>query len=242
METLLPFNLDLLLISTFTSFIAGVISIGGGLTLIAILPILVPTQAIIPFHSASQLSSNISRAFFVPKHIDWSYVPKFIGGSVLGVVLFGYLLYQISTHYIPLAIGSYILLNIWSEPFKRLISRYENLVLVGMLQTGLGLIVGATGPLTLTLLMKELGEKEKVVATAAVLMTITHCFKLLFFGVFGFVYVDYWLPIVMLIAGAIVGSWLGTLLRQKIDGKHFFLVIKVLLTLLAIRMIWYVFQ
>ncbi|NRA83860.1 MAG: hypothetical protein HRU22_08870 [Gammaproteobacteria bacterium] len=43
--------------------------------------------------------------------------------------------------------------------------KIENFYIAGMLQTGLGLLVGAPGPVTITLLMKKLDDKEKIIAT-----------------------------------------------------------------------------
>ncbi|MEJ2761820.1 MAG: TSUP family transporter [Gammaproteobacteria bacterium] len=160
----MPYHIELFLLTTFTSMIAGVLGIGGGLLLIAVLPSLVPTAAIVPLHSAAQLVSNASRALFAFPSVVWRQVPRFLAGSLLGIAVFGALLYHISTDAIPLFIGTYILLTVWSRRFGRLLLKYENYFLVGFLQTGLGLVVGATGPLSITALMKNLGDKEKVVA------------------------------------------------------------------------------
>lgn len=233
----MPFHIDLFLLSSFTSLIAGVLGIGGGLLLIAILPAFVPANAIIPLHSATQLTSNASRALFAWNAVDWRYMPRFLAGSLAGTGIFGLLLYQISTDYIPLFIGVYILMNIWSRRFGRLLQKYESYFALGILQTGLGLIVGATGPLTMTVLVKDLGDKEKVVATSAMFMTITHICKIIFFSVFAFSFAGYWLALIMLVSGALAGSWLGTLLRGRISGRYFHRLLKILLTLLAVRMI-----
>jgi len=233
----LPLHIDLFLLSTLTSLIAGVLGIGGGLLLIAILPAVVPANAIIPLHGATQLTSNASRALFVRHSVDWRHVPRFLIGSLIGTGIFGLFLYQISTDYIPLFIGVYILMNTWSRRFGQLLQKYEGYFIGGILQTGLGLLVGATGPLTMTALVKDLVDKEKVVATNAMFMTITHACKILFFGVFAFSFSGYWLALIMLVCGALVGSWLGTLLRGRISGRYFYRLLKVMLTLLAARMI-----
>ncbi len=40
-----------------------------------------------------------------------------------------------------------------------------------------------------------------------------------------------------MIIGAVAGSWTGTKLRDKIDGKKFMLALKILLSLMAIKLI-----
>ena len=148
---------------------------------------------------------------------------------------------MISLDYVPLFIGIYILLSLWSEKFNEKIKKYENYYIAGFFQTGLSMVVGATGPLTMTLLLKDFKEKDKVVATGALLMSITHFLKIVVFAYFGFVFFDYITIIVSMIIGAILGSYIGTKLRDKIDGKRFTIVLKTLLTILAIKLIIFVF-
>lgn len=133
------------LLSFVTSLVAGVIGFGGGMLLIAILPTFLPPSLIIPIHGITQLASNSSRMLFSLKDVQWALLPQFLVGSFVGVLLFGYLLSNISMEYVPVGIGLYILLNLWSQRFSKFISRYESYYLIGMVQTGLGLIVGATG-------------------------------------------------------------------------------------------------
>ncbi|MBP6714097.1 MAG: sulfite exporter TauE/SafE family protein, partial [Aliarcobacter sp.] len=70
---------------------------------------------------------------------------------------------------------------------------------------------------------------------------ITHILKVFVFTYFGFVFFDYIEIIFAMIIGLIAGCWLGTKLRDKIDAKKFTIVLKVLLTALAIIVIASVF-
>jgi uncharacterized membrane protein YfcA len=230
-------ELTLFFISMITSTIAGVVGIGGGMMLIAILPSFLPLNALIPVHGLTQMSSNVSRAFFGYKEVQYQVIPKFLVGSFLGIALFASILSFISLEYVPLFIGVYILLSLWSEKFNEKIKRYESYFLAGFFQTGLSIVVGATGPLTMTLLLKDFKDKDKVVATGAALMSITHILKVVVFIYFCFVFFDYLSVIVALIMGAVFGSFLGTKLRHKIDGAKFTLVLKVLLSALALKLI-----
>ena len=224
-------------ITFLTSVIAAVVGIGGGMMLIAILPSFLPLNALIPVHGLTQVSSNISRAFFGYKDIQYEVIPKFLIGSVLGIGLFAGVLSFISLEYVPLFIGVYILLSLWSEKFNEKIKRYENYYLAGFFQTGLSMVVGATGPLTMTLLFKDYEDKDKVVATGAALMSITHLLKVVVFIYFGFVFFDFIWIIVTMIFGAVFGSFVGTKARNLIDGKKFTIILKTLLTILAIKLI-----
>ncbi|MFA6789019.1 MAG: sulfite exporter TauE/SafE family protein [Arcobacteraceae bacterium] len=230
-------ELTLFFISLATSTIAGIVGIGGGMMLIAILPSFLPLNALIPVHGLTQMSSNLSRAFFGYKDVQYEVIPKFLIGSFAGIAVFASILNMVSLEYVPLFIGVYILLSLWSEKFNEKIKRYESYFLAGFFQTGLSMVVGATGPLTMTLLLKDFKDKDKVVATGAALMSITHILKVFVFIYFGFVFFDYLAIIIAMIVGAVLGSFLGTKLRHTIKGEKFTLVLKVLLSLLALKLI-----
>ena len=234
-------ELILALVTFLTSTITAVVGIGGGMMLIAIMPSFLPLNALIPVHGLTQISSNLSRAIFGYKDVQYEVIPKFLLGSIIGIGLFAGILSFLSLEYVPLFIGAYILLSLWSAKFNEKIKKYENYFLAGFFQTGLSMVVGATGPLTMTLLLKDFKNKDKVVATSAALMSITHILKVFVFTYFGFVFFDYIEIIFAMIIGSIAGSWLGTKLRDKIDAKKFTIILKVLLTALAIKVIVFVF-
>ena len=229
------------IVTFLTSTIAAIVGLGGGMMLIAILPSFLPINALIPVHGLTQMTSNLSRAVFGYKDVQYEVIPKFLLGSFLGIGIFASILNFISLEYVPLFIGVYILLSLWSEKFNERIKRYESYFLAGFFQTGLSIIVGATGPLSMTLLLKDYKNKDEVVATSAALMSLSHILKVFVFMYFGFVFFDYIGIIIAMVIGAIAGSWVGTKLRNIIDGKKFTIILKVLLTTLAIKVIVGVF-
>lgn len=230
-------ELSLGFITLLTSTITAIVGLGGGMMLIAIMPSFLPINAVIPIHGLTQLSSNFSRALFGYKDIQYEIIPKFLVGSLIGVGLFATIVSLISLEYVPLFMGAYILLSLWSAKFNDKIKKFENYYLIGFFQSGLSIVVGATGPLAMTLLLKDYGDKNKVVVTAAAIMCITHILKLIVFMYFGFVFFDYIGVIIAMVVGAIAGSWIGTKLRDKVDGKKFTMILKVILTLLALKII-----
>jgi uncharacterized protein len=229
------------IVTFLTSTIAGIVGIGGGMMLIAILPSFLPLNALIPVHGLTQMTSNFSRAVFGYKDVQYEIIPKFLIGSLFGIGIFATIINLLSLEYVPLFIGAYILLSLWSVNFNEKMKKFENYYVIGFFQTGLSIIVGATGPLTITLLLKDYEDKDKVVATSAALMSITHILKVFVFIYFGFVFFDYIQIIIAMIIGAILGSWAGTKLRNKIDGKKFTVILKILLSFLALKIIFGVF-
>ncbi|HHF3007071.1 TPA: sulfite exporter TauE/SafE family protein [Vibrio diabolicus] len=217
--------------------IAAVVGFGGGMLLISVLPAFLAPSAIIPIHGLVQLASNSSRMLFSMNKVRWELLPRFLVGSILGSFIIGYGLSHVSMEYVPLAIGFYILFNLWSPRFSLVMSKYENYYLIGFLQTGLGLVVGATGPLGLSVLTKQLECKDEIVATSSLFMTISHFAKIpVYLVLTTTLFTD--LPlIVFMVVGAVIGSYVGTKLRLTVKNDVLVKTIKVLLTLLAIRMV-----
>jgi uncharacterized membrane protein YfcA len=224
-------------ISLVTSLIAGVIGFGGGMLLIAILPLFLNPTLIIPIHGITQLASNSSRMLFSLKDVQWGLLPKFLVGSLIGIGLFGFVLSNVSTDYVPIFIGVYIILNIWSNRFSVFIKKYENYYLIGVLQTGLGLLVGATGPLSLTVLTKELNSKDEIIATSSMFMTISHLAKVPVFMILGVSFSEHLHLLLLMVLGSVIGSFIGTKLRIASNNEKLILLIKILLSLMAIKML-----
>jgi uncharacterized membrane protein YfcA len=247
LNSLVQFSADhsieilLTLFATATSAIAGIIGFGGGMLLIAIMPSFLPATVIIPIHAIVQLVSNSSRVAWSLNQVAWHLLPPFLIGSVIGLALLTTLLFNLTSDYIPLAIGSYILLNIWSKSFADTMKRFESFYIIGALQTGLSLIVGATGPLTQNILLKKLQNKDQIIATGAVFMSISHLAKIFVFGLIGFQFGEYFLTLVLMSLGAILGSYIGSRIRKKVDNERYIRMIKFLLSLLAAKMIIVVF-
>jgi len=220
-----------------TSAFAAVVGLGGGMLLLTVVPFFLPVAAIIPVHGSSQLASNLSRALFSLPSIAWSQLPAFALGSLIGIIAAWGLLHNLDLSWLPLFIGVYILCHLWWPAFKTRLAKFENIAVVGAVQTGLGPLVGATGPLTTTLLMSALKEREAIVSTNALFMSFSHAAKLILFGVLGFEYAQYWPSIFSMLLGAVAGSYLGTHLRQTINGERYLHALKYLLSVLALKLV-----
>ena len=228
----------LIAITLGTSLVTAIVGFGGGMLLIAFMPGLLPPAAIVPIHALVQLCSNSSRAIFSWRSIHWTFCGAFIVGSLLGGLGAAQLINQLDLHYLPLILGLYILINVWGPELTFKKPPRGEFFTIGLIQTGLSTIIGATGPLTQsTLLRKDLG-RDSIVSTSALLMTITHLVKIPIFGWLGFSFVNYWQLIIGMCLGVIIGTYIGTKLRHKISEVIFKKAMTWLLTVLALRMIY----
>jgi uncharacterized membrane protein YfcA len=210
---------------------------GGGVPLITVMPGLVPTAAILPLHAATQLASNGSRALFGWRHVDFSLVAPFLLGGVLGAATGSLAFTRLDLDWLPAIIGLLILVLTWCPiPALRGQGNWP-LALLGFYQTGIGMIVGASGPLGAALLAQRNTGKDWLVVNTAVYMSANHLLRMLAFGLMGFVFLDFaWLLTGMIVA-VITGSWVGSWLRRFVPEIDFRFWFRLLISILALRMI-----
>jgi uncharacterized protein len=230
-------ELALVPIVFFTSCLAAVIGMGGGVLLITLMPGLVPPAAIIPLHACTQLASNVSRAGFGWRSIDWSIVPAFAAGAIAGTWLGGGLYQSLDLHWLPALIGVIILVFTW-VPLPLLRGDGQlTLALLGFYQTGLGMLVGATGPLGAAVLLQRNQQRDWLVVNTAVYMTLNHTLRVLAFMALGFSFAPWWELVTAMVVAGIAGSWVGTRLRGYVPQRDFHQWFRLLVTVLAARMI-----
>jgi len=244
MMTLLPPALPplqalfLILAAGFTSMLTAAMGIGGGLLLLAIMGQVVPPAALIPVHGLAQLGSNINRALMMRSHIDWRLAGLFAAGAVPGALLASMIVVQLPLVTIQLCIGLFILWLVWGpRPGRRELASWK-MLLVGGMTTVLTMFVGATGPLVAAYIHRSGFDRFRTVATFASCLSIQHLLKAAVFSFIGFSFSD-WLGLALAMIGAgALGTWIGLHLLRRIPAERFGLIFRILLTLLALRLLW----
>jgi uncharacterized membrane protein YfcA len=213
----------LILIASATSTLTAITGVGGGMMLIAIMPGFLPPAAIVPVHATVQLFSNSSRALFGWQFLRWEFVLGFVAGAIAGGLF---------------AAGITREINLWGPGIRLRLPPAGEFIVIGALQTGLSMIVGATGPLGQAALIRRQLRRDALVVTAALMMSFTHLIKIVLFALLGFSFLAYWKIILGMSLGVIAGAWMGTRIRYRIPEDPFRKILRWLLTLLALRMIY----
>jgi uncharacterized membrane protein YfcA len=228
--TLIPF-------AFLTSLTAAIGGIAGGVILISVMPGFLPAEALIPVHGIVQIASNVSRAAFGIRHIDWRIFRTYAAGAVVGALLGSQIVPYISWDNMPLILGAFILLFTWIPRIGSAPDLPGKFAILGMFQTSLSLFIGIAGPLNMPFLLRENLGRDRTVITHSVQMTTMHLLKVITLGVLGFAFGPYLGLTAGMVAAATAGSWLGTKLRGKIPEEVFRIGIKILITILGVRMI-----
>ena len=230
-------ELFLILVTFVASTTAAVVGLGGGILLISVMPGLIPTFAIVPVHGMVQIFSNLTRTLFGLRHMEWSLFAPFVVGAVLGASLGSMLLVDISSDYLPVIIGCFILLITWAPTIRSVPRIPGKFGIVGAVQTFLSLFVGVVGPLNMPFLIREGLSRDRLVITHSTQMTAVHIIKVSTFFLLGFAFAPYLYLMAGMILSATLGSWVGTRWRARVPEALFRTILKWVVTLLALRMV-----
>ena len=222
--------------SAATSFLSAATGIGGGMVLLAVMASFVPAAIIIPVHGLVQIGSNAGRMFLMVKHVQWSILMPFLFGSTLGAATGGITSIQLSPQVLEVGLAIFILWMVWGTPITA--SGRFAIFGTGIFSSFLTMFFGATGVFISAMIKTlNLGRLEHV-ATHSTFMLAQHLIKVSVFGILGFSFAPY----VGLIAAMVISGFLGTILGKrfllKINDKFFHLCLSILLSLLAMRLLF----
>lgn len=167
------------------SVLSGMIGMGGGMLLLAVMFSFMTHAEAIPAHGAVQLISNSTRTIAFLPHVDWRTVGRFLGGAVpgavLGVGIVTWLAQIAQTEpYLKTLVGTYILMSLaLPKPRKQAhAGAWWDFPLLGFVAGAAAFTVGAVGPLIAPLFAQRAFVKERLVATKAVCQSILHLAKI----------------------------------------------------------------
>jgi uncharacterized membrane protein YfcA len=227
----------LIVISFFGSLITASVGIGGGIVLLAAMATVMPTPAVIPVHGAVQLASNAGRLSLLRAHIDWQVVAVFGLGTAVGIALGGNMVVTLPTNILRIGLGCFILYSVWG-PAMRLAGR-SNIVVagVGLIASFLTMFFGATGSFISAMLRQRPYTPHQLVATHSVCMALQHSFKVIAFAVLGFVFAEWAGLIALMMLSGLGGTYLGSLILNRLPAASFATGLKAILTLLALNLL-----
>ncbi len=227
----------LMAISFFTSALTAAFGIGGGIAMLGALAGTVAPQVIVAVHGVVQLGSNVGRAILQRRSAHWPAIVKFLAGAVIGVALGAWLFFALPERILLGLLGVFILVMV-HVPKPRLPGLAESgLFLGGAVSSVITMFVGATGPFVQAMLLPLGLDRKGQIATHAVMMSLQHLLKTLAFGCIGVALLP-WLPLTAaMIASGFAGTLLGTHLLEKMPEHMFQLVLKGLLTLIALDLL-----
>ncbi|MCK5152833.1 MAG: sulfite exporter TauE/SafE family protein [Spirochaetales bacterium] len=233
MQDTIIFSLAVFISST----ISGMTGMGGGILLLAFMTPVFPPAILIPLHGLIQLFSNAFRVVLSYKKMDIKIILFFTSSAAFGSLLGFPLIFTLPKILSSILIAITILFFTWYPLNNKKIVFKGKFFFVGGIASFLSLFVGAVGPLTAPFFINSKLNKEKFVATKAACQIPVHFFKVIVYIISGFVLSEWITEILIAIPIVFIGSYVGKSLTGKINEKYYKVVIKIVITLLAIRMI-----
>jgi uncharacterized membrane protein YfcA len=221
-----------------TAFLGITTGTAGGLLLLALMALYFPPAVLVPVHTVVQLGAGSSRALMMWRYVMRSTLPPFVIGAVIGAATGAQIYVALPTAALQGIIGAFILLLAWLPKIARVGSEGRRFAVLGFAATFLGMFVSATGTLLGPFVLHSSPDRRNYSATFAAMMTAVHLSKLVAFGALGVALAVYVPLMAAMIGGAAMGNWVGGKVLDRIPERRFRIVFQVLLTLLALRLLW----
>ncbi|HXC59450.1 MAG TPA: sulfite exporter TauE/SafE family protein [Steroidobacteraceae bacterium] len=224
-------------LSFVTSLITATFSLGGGSLLIAAMTLVMPPVVVVPVHGLVQLGSNAGRAVVMREHIQWNFILWVSLGAIIGSVIGGRFAFLLPDKWFAAIIGLFVLVTTWL-PMPKMIARSRTVQFFGgLVVSAVGMVVGAAGPLVAAF-VRGIPDRRQLVATHATLNALQHLFKVVVFVAMGFAFRQYLLLIMLMVVAGFAGTAIGSRMLTRVPEHVFRLVFRILLSLVALELIW----
>jgi uncharacterized membrane protein YfcA len=222
-----------------TATFSAIVGMGGGVTLLAVMAILLPAALVVPIHGIVQLSSNFTRTIVFLPHVRWRFFYAFAPGLLVGIGAATAAWRGVEFTWFKPAIGGFLVLFLVTR--GRIGSlRAPPLWIytpLGVATGFLSLFVGATGPFLAPFFLRDDFKKEEVIATKAVCQSLTHLLKIPAFIALGFDYLEHGALLGVLVVMVILGTFTGKWLLRSLDERTFERLFVAVLALLAANLV-----
>ena len=232
-------TIALLGMASFCTALMGMLTgAGGGPILLALMALVLPPIVLIPVHTVVQLGVSVSRIALLRSFIMWPTVLPFVIGGILGAAAGAPIFVSLPGPVLLGFIGAFVLLIAWMPKFGLIGPEKGRFGFVGFIATFLGMFVSSTGLFIAPFVASISPERRNYAATVAALGTMMHVIKLTAFGFIGFS-IGAYLPLMAAMVGtAALGNWVGRHILVRMPEKTFRIILKTLLTVLALRLLW----
>ncbi len=240
----------ILVIAAFlTATLSAIIGMGGGVTLLGIMAIVMPEgYLVVAYHGIIQLVSNVTRTTVYRDAIDRPILSRFAMGIIPGLILAAGVVYgliqfydvssasEIKIDFLKPLIGLYIIWFLYLRKKKPISD--QAFLWMGSLSGLVTVFIGAAGPLIAPFFISKDIKKESVIATKAACQAIGHFGKMpIFIFLFGVNYLADWSVILPLVLAVYFGTKFGKKMLGKLPEKTFKMLFRGALTLIAIRLV-----
>jgi len=216
----------------FGAACSGVIGMGGGIFMLAMLTLVLPIQALVPVHAMIIVLMIVHRSFLFRKDVEWKLVGHCVLGLLVGTYLGGQAYINIDKHVFLLFLGTILLALIWLPKLKFAGEKY---VFWASFPHGFIATLFGTGGVLQAVFSRSTLSRQQRVGTFAAIMSTLAMMKITVFWQAGFDFLPYKGLIVLAWLGAILGNFIGRYLLGKMPEHLFQVAFKWAITLIAAK-------
>jgi len=230
-------------VGLLTSMLSAVVGMAGGITLLSVMLLFFEPLVAIPIHGVVQLVSNSSRTYVQRKHVDWTILWRY---SVM-LVPMGFVGIEIAQALPPnvtrALIGVFVLIATWRRGWLLIGTHPERadvhrrFFILGGVVGLINMTIGAAGPLIAPFFLKIGLSRQAMIGTKAACQAVGHLVKIAIFGIAGFVFAEYAIPLALLSVSVIAGTWIGSQVLESVNERWFTRLYKGVLTLVALHLV-----
>ncbi|MCZ6765121.1 MAG: sulfite exporter TauE/SafE family protein [Alphaproteobacteria bacterium] len=220
------------------SLIAASIGLGGGVLVLAVMAQVFAPAVLIPLHGVVQFGSNAGRAALMFRRAVFGIVPAFAVGTVIGSIVGANLFVALPVWLLQLVLALFVLYATWAPSFQPRTGAKGTFFGVGLVSGFITLFIGGSAPFVAPFVRAACADRREFVATVAVFMVLQHGVKIAAFGALGFAFGPYLPLLAVLLVCGFCGTVSGRLLLERLPERVFAVGLKIVLTVLAARLLY----
>lgn len=223
--------------SFLAALVSASLSIGGGYVLFGATTLLYPLPAAIALQPALSYASLVARAVTFRQAISWRIVRPFTLGSLVGVAAGLALYHALPERALALGVGAMMLVLAWAQLPMRHVHSQPGMAGVGAAHAVSGTVLGMGSVLQPVLLNSGI-DRHALVGTFAACLLVLEAIRAGGYAVTGFAYGPYAAAIAIATVTGFAGTWCGKQLIGHIPEEKFRIIMRLLVSALALRLIW----
>lgn len=231
-------EIALVVTAFLTSLLSGVLGLGGGTILAALMFSVLPPAQALPLHAVVQIFSNGARTIANFKDVAFDLLGLFLLAAIPATFLVVPLVIRADPNAVRLVMGAFLLATYDGRWIQRLgLAGPAGLLVAGGIAGGLGSVVGATGAMMAPFFFRPGWSRQTIVGTQAVCQGVAHVIKVGAFAALGVALLnDVPLAVAMTLA-VIAGTFTGKRLLDKLDDRIFRKLYTVIVFVLGVQLI-----
>ncbi len=201
-----------------TSFVSGVLSLGGGTILMGVFVWVLPVSVAMILHGVTQIAANGSRAWIYREHIQWNILGGYLAGAAACLLLFAAFLFVTNKILVFLLLGILPFANFLAPKNMALdITKPFMPAVCGFTNVGTLMLAGVSGPLLDVFFVKSPLNRFQTHATKGLTQVLGHMAKVIYFILILRLVEDGDLILPLWVFAAVVPlAYLGSILSRRV--------------------------